>query len=117
MLSLTVTASILNVLSLNKLFEWHKENFSKSCFGDDIEIYVHQAFGDFGLESMPASMKTRLKSIENYCVPWIQQSNILGSRPFMLEQAMRKLKENDQRRNMFLPDFIPEVAALINYQK
>lgn len=117
MLSLTVTASLLNVLSLNKVFDWHQTNFSKSCFGDDIEIYVHQAFGVFGLEAMPLDMVTHLKSIKNFCVPWIQTTNILGSKPFMLQQALNKLKEIDQRRNLYLSEVMPTVADFIGYKK
>jgi len=117
MLSLTVTASLLNVLSLNKVFEWHQKNFSKSCYGDDIEIYVHQAFGTFGLESMPPAMITHLKSLSDYCVPWIQTTNILGTKPHMLSMAVTKLHDMDQRRNLFLSDVIPQVAEFIGYQR
>lgn len=117
MLALTVTASILNVLSLDKIFQWQQDNFFKSCYGDNIEIYVHQAFGIFGLEAMPPDMIAQLKSIKNFCVPWIQTTNLLGSKPFLLQQALIKLNEIDQRRNLFLSDVIPDVAAFINYQK
>lgn len=115
MLSLTVTASILNVLDLEKVFEWHKQHFSKSKFGDDIEIYVHQAFGKYGLESMPPEMIAYFKSISNYCQPWLQQVSLLGKNAYNLKLVLEDLAKNDQRRNLNLADVFPMVAKFINY--
>lgn len=117
MLSITAVASVLNVLYLDRMFEWHHANFSKSCFGDDIEIYVHHAFGKYGLESMPQSMIEKLQNIKNYCQPWIQQLSILGISPQLTKTVALTLQQNDQRRNMFLDDVYPEVAELIGYQR
>jgi hypothetical protein len=106
-------ASLLNVLYLNRVFEWHEQNFSKSCFCDDIEIYVHHAFGIYGLESMPHTMVDRLRSIENYCQPWIQKLTMLGNTPTKLQTVRDTLAANDARRNLHLADVYPEVAELI----
>jgi len=117
MLSLTVTASILNVLSLNDVYNWHKQNFSKSVFGDDIEIYTHQAFGIYGLESMPDAMIKHFQSQTNYCQPWLQQSHILGTQKHNLTKVLEEIRKNDHRRNSNIADVFPTVAQFINYQK
>jgi hypothetical protein len=117
MLSLTVTASILNVLSLNDVYNWHEQNFLKSVFGDDIEIYTHQAFGIYGLESMPDAMIEYFKSQSNYCQPWIQQLKILGEHQYNLTKVQKELQKNDHRRNSNMTAVFPEVAEFIQYQK
>ena len=117
MLSLTVTASILNVLSLNDVYNWHEQNFSKSVFHDDIEIYTHQAFGIYGLESMPDTMIEHFKSQPNYCQPWIQQLSILGLHQHNLKKVLVELQKNDHRRNSDMSAVFPKVANFINYQK
>ena len=117
MLSLTVTASILNVLQLNDVYNWHRQNFSKSVFGDDIEIYTHQAFGIYGLESMPATMIEHFKSQTDYCQPWIQQLKILGTQQYNLKNVLKELQKNDHRRNSNMAAVLPAVAEFINYQK
>ena len=116
MLSLTVTASILNVIDIGQVYDWCKLHFSKSIFGDDIEIYVHQAFGEYGLETMPESMITHFKSITDYCQPWIQQLNMLGQNKHNLKLVVKQLEKNDQRRGINLIDVYPAVAEFINYQ-
>jgi len=117
MLSLTVTASLLNVLDLNTVFNWHQENFATSKFGDPIEIYVHQAFGTYGLEFMPDVMIEHLKSIENYCQPWIQQLDILGTLNQNLHTALDAIRVIDQRRGLDFAQCMPESAKLMGYQK
>jgi MoaA/NifB/PqqE/SkfB family radical SAM enzyme len=117
MLSITTVASVLNVLYLDRVFEWHNKNFDKSCFGDDIEIYVHQAFGNYGLEALPQSMIEKLQNIQNYCQPWIQRLSTLGTRHNQLNNVRLTLQQNDRRRNLYLDDVYPEVAQLIDYQK
>jgi MoaA/NifB/PqqE/SkfB family radical SAM enzyme len=117
MLSLTVTASILNVLSLDDVYNWHEQNFSKSVFGDDIEIYTHQAFGMYGLESMPDAMIEHFKSQPNYCQPWIQQLKILGTHQYNLTTVLVELQKNDHRRNSNMTAVFPKVAEFIQYQK
>ena len=117
MLSLTVTASILNVLSLNDVYNWHEQNFSKSVFHDDIEIYTHQAFGIYGLESMPDTMIKHFKSQPDYCQPWIQQLSLLGLHQYNLKKVLAELKKNDHRRNLNMATVFPEVADFIHYQK
>jgi len=113
---MTVTASILNVLDLDQVFEWWKKHFSKSVFGDDIEIYVHQAFGIYGLENMPEQMIQQLQSIDNYCQPWIQDLKMLGKYKDNLQLATQELKANDLRRGLDLTKIFPAVAKFINYQ-
>jgi MoaA/NifB/PqqE/SkfB family radical SAM enzyme len=115
MLSLTVTASLLNVLDLNSVFDWHAQNFSQSKFGDPIEIYVHQAFGIYGLESMPADMIQELQSIKNYCQPWIQNLPQLGTKITNLPQIKSEIKNNDTRRSIDLAEVLPQVAKFIQY--
>lgn len=115
MLALTVTASILNVLDLDSVFDWHKDHFSKSVFGDDIEIYVHQAFGEYGLESMPDSMTQYFKSMPDYCQSWIQQLSILGKHKNNLARVIENIQRNDQRRGLNLTTVFPKVADFINY--
>jgi sulfatase maturation enzyme AslB (radical SAM superfamily) len=117
MLSMTLTASILNVLDLNSVFEWHRNNFTHSKFGDPIEIYVHQAFGIYGLESMPADMIQELQSIKNYCQPWIQNLSNLGTAVKNLPQIIETILNNDHRRALDLAEFFPAVARFIQYQK
>jgi MoaA/NifB/PqqE/SkfB family radical SAM enzyme len=115
MLSLTVTASILNVLDLDRVFAWHKENFSNSVFGDDIEIYVHQAFGEYGLESMPGLMIEHFKSMHDYCQPWIQQLDILGKNQKNIARVINNIQLNDRRRGLSLATVFPTVTDFINY--
>jgi MoaA/NifB/PqqE/SkfB family radical SAM enzyme len=115
MLSLTVTASVLNVLDLDSVFAWHQDCFSKSVFGDDIEIYVHQAFGKYGLESMPELMIQHFKSMPDYCQPWIQQLSILGKDKNNLITVIKNIQQNDQRRGLNLATVFPTVAGFINY--
>ena len=117
MLSLTTTASVLNVLDLNEIFEWHKLNFDQSVFGDPIEIYVHQAFGPYGLEFMPPAMKDYLKSLPNYCQPWIQKLDLLGQTCSELDNTLTLLRKLDTRRNLNFCDIAPMAANLLGYQK
>ena len=117
MLSVTVTASILNVLDLNQVFAWHRDNFSKSCFGDDIEIYVHQAFGMYSMDAMPPEMIVQLRSIQDYCQPWIQNLTLLGQKSHTLPTIRAELEKNDQRRGLHFPTVMPEVAKFIQYQR
>lgn len=117
MLSLTVTASILNVLDLNTVFDWYHANFTKSKFGDDIEIYVHQAFGIYGLESMPHAMVYEFKGMQNYCQPWIQNLPQLGTEVANLQHINTAIKNNDLRRGSDLASVLPKVAKFIQYQK
>lgn len=115
MLSLTVTASIFNVLYLNEVFDWKQNNFDKSKFQDDIEIYVHQAFGWTGLENMTIEMAQFLKSLPDYCQPWIQQADFLSSKSCGPAEFVTRTKEIDSRRGKFLSEVLPEVAQLMNY--
>lgn len=117
MLSLTVTASILNVIDLNEVFDWCKRNFDKSVFGDPIEIYVHTAFGKYGLEYMNHDMITHLKSISDYCQPWIQNLSQLGSNQEDLSSTLAVMRENDQRRSLDFAKYFPITASLLGYQK
>jgi hypothetical protein len=117
MLSSTITASILNVLDLDEIFEWHKLNFSHSVFGDPIEIYVHQAFGDYGLEFMPTAMIDYLKALPNYSQPWIQNLGVLGQHQLKLDNTLKLLREIDTRRNLNFGHVAPLAAKLLGYQK
>lgn len=117
MLSLTVTASILNVLDLNEVFDWCKINFDKSVYGDAIEIYVHQAFGKYGLEYMTHDMIEHLKAIPDYCQPWIQSLKLLGKDSADLSKTLDIMRENDQRRNLDFAQYFPVTASLLGYQK
>jgi len=117
MLSLTTTASILNVLDLDEIFKWCHLNFNQSVFGDPIEIYVHQAFGIYGLEFMPDNMVDYLKSMPNYSQPWIQQLNILGKQNSNLGNTLDALRIIDTRRNLNFSEVAPVTARLLGYQK
>ena len=114
MLSMTIVASILNILYLDSVYQWKKQNFDTSCYGDDIEIYVHQAFGEYGLEYMPENMFKHFQQIKNYCQPWLQELSTMGIFGHR-SRVKETLKQNDQRRNMFLPDYLPDVAKFIDY--
>jgi MoaA/NifB/PqqE/SkfB family radical SAM enzyme len=114
MLSLTVTASLLNVLYLDEVFEWHKKYFSESKFSDPIEIYVHNAFGQFGLENAPRPMIEYLQSMENYCQPWIQKLR-LPPENTDIETIVRELRELDHRRKINLQTALPLTAKFLNY--
>jgi hypothetical protein len=115
MLSLTVTASILNVLYLNEVYNWQEKFFSESKFGDLIEIYTHQAFGDSALSNMPIAMAKELQSIPNYCQPWLQSLENLASNSIGANQFLDYLRKTDQRRQLYLNDALPEVAKFLNY--
>lgn len=115
MLSVTVTASILNVLTLDSVYQWCRENFSHSKFGDEIEIFVHQAFGDYGLDAMPDAMIQEFKSLRNYCQPWIQNLDILGKNQARLPNVVNALRELNARRNIDFKSVLPKVAELIGY--
>jgi len=117
MLSLTVTASMLNVLYLNDVYNWHQEFFSKSKFGDPIEIYTHDAFGSSALCNMPTDMANKLQSMLDYCQPWIQNLENLASTPDQYKIFLDYLQKTDQRRGLYLNDFLPEVAKFLNYQR
>ena len=117
MLSLTVTASILNVLDLNEITDWCQENFSQSVFGDPIEIFVHQAAGIYGLEYMTPPMVEHLKSIPNYKESWIQHLPILGTRSADLVSTLDVLRQVDTRRNLNFSEVVPVTARLLGYQK
>jgi sulfatase maturation enzyme AslB (radical SAM superfamily) len=97
MLSFTVTASVLNVLTLNNVYDWWSKNFTKSIYGDDIEIYTHQAFGIYGLENMPQEMLVKLQSINDYCQPWIQSFRPVSSLN-SIKLINDTLRANDIRR-------------------
>lgn len=109
MLSLTVTASLLNVLDLNDIFEWQQKNFSESKFGDPIEIFVHQAFGITGLENMTLAMAEHLRGLNDYCQPWIQQLRLLASKKDGPDQFLNYIEAVDRRREMYLCDALPDV--------
>jgi organic radical activating enzyme len=116
MLSMTVTASILNVLELNSVFDWQQKNFSKSIFGDDIEVYVHQAWGTYGLEYMPENMVTHFQSMQNYCQPWLQKLNFLGNLSHELDNVTQQLHTIDQRRKLNFKHIFPQAATFLNYR-
>lgn len=116
MLSLTVTASLMNVLSLNSVFNYCKENFSNSRFGDPIEIYVHPAFGITGLENMPKAMVDYFKNLSNYCQPWLQALPNLGVNKQGSESFVNYIQKVDQRRNYFFYDAVPIAAEFFNYR-
>jgi hypothetical protein len=116
MLSLTVTASILNVLELNSLFDWQQKNFSKSVFGDDIEVYVHQAWGTYGLEYMPEKMVTHFQSMQNYCQPWLQKLNFLGNLSHEVDNVTQQLHTIDQRRKLNFENVFPQTSTFLNHQ-
>ena len=116
MLSFTVTASVLNVLTLDNVYNWWSKNFTKSIFGDDIEIYTHQAFGIYGLESMPVEMISRLQSIDNYCQPWIQSLKTSGSAD-NIKKINDTLRANDIRRGQNFALVFPDAASFLGYQK
>lgn len=117
LLSLTVTASILNVLDLNEVIEWCRVNFSQSVLGDPIEIYVHQAFGIYGLEFMSSDMVNYLKLLPNYSQQWIQQLTILGKQNSKLDGTLDALRVIDIRRNLNFSQVAPIAARLLGYQK
>jgi hypothetical protein len=117
MLSLTVTASILNVLDLNEIVDWCHQKFDQSVFGDPIEIFVHQAGGIYGLEGMTPEMVDYLKSIPNYSESWIQDLPILGTQPSNLDVALPTLRQLDARRNLNFAEVLPVTARLLGYQK
>jgi hypothetical protein len=97
--------------------EWCKLNFDQSVFGDPIEIYVHQAFGIYGLEFMSHDMVDYLKSIPNYSQQWIQQLNILGKQNSNLDNTLHALRVIDIRRNLNFGEIVPVTARLLGYQK
>lgn len=115
MLALTVTASLLNVLDLDRIFEWHQQHFSKSVFGDDIEIYVHQAWGEYGLEYMPSSMVEYFQQLTNYCQPWLQQLDFLGKYSHNIDQVRKNLLVLDQRRSLDFSKIFPITSKFIGY--
>ena len=115
MLALTVTASILNVLELDSVFAWHQTNFSKSIFGDDIEVYVHQAWGTYGVEYMPEKMVTYFQNMQNYCQPWLQKLDFLGSASHEVDNVSQQLRILDQRRNLNFKKVFPQVSVFLNY--
>jgi hypothetical protein len=117
MLALTVTASILNVLDLDQVHKWHQSTFNQSIFGDPIEVYVHQAFGDYGLEFMPTRMIDHLKSLTDYKESWIQNLNILGTQQDKLANTLTQLQQVDIRRNLDFSKISPVTADLLGYQK
>jgi len=117
MLALTVTASIFNVLYLDEVFDWKQKHFDKSRFGDDIEIYVHHAFGWSGLENMTADMANTVRTLENYCQPWIQKLDILASNDSGSKIFQNKISEIDNRRQLWLDRELPEVATLMGYHR
>jgi len=117
MLSLTVTASILNVLDIDQICNWHQTNFNQSVFGDPIEMYVHQAFGLYGLETMPVQMIDHLKSLQNYKQSWIQNLDILGIANHKLTHTLDQLRIIDIRRNLDFSKISPIAADLLGYQK
>lgn len=116
MLSMTVTASLLNALYLNSVNDWYQANFTESKFGDPIEMYVHQAFGLYAMDAMPDKMIEHFKNIKNYCQPWIQNLATLGTDCQRLEEIKQELRKNDLRRGLNLSRVMPEVADFIGYQ-
>jgi hypothetical protein len=117
MLSLTVTASILNVLDLDQIHKWHQSNFDRSVFGDPIEVYVHQAFGAYGLECMSPKMIDHLKSLTGYTESWIQNLDLLGTQQDSLDYTLSQLRQIDLRRNLDFAKISPVTADLLGYQK
>lgn len=115
MLSLTVTASLLNVLYLNSVAEWHASHFNKSIFGDEIELYVHEAFGMYALQNMPQDQVEYLKSLTNYAFPWIQSLSNLGATEQNITEIVSTLRALDQRRNVNLATALPLTAQFLNY--
>jgi hypothetical protein len=63
---------------------------------------------------MPENMVKHFQQIENYCQPWLQKLSLIGIAGHTLS-VKETLKQNDQRRNMFLPDYLPDVAKFIDY--
>jgi hypothetical protein len=116
MLSLTVTASILNVLYLNEVYDWQQQYFYQSKFGDPIEIYTHHAFGISALSNMPVEMADNFRSIPNYCQPWLQNLDNLAANPGGPKVFLDYILKTDQRRGNKLSDVLPEVAKFLNYQ-
>lgn len=117
MLSLTVTASLLNVLYLDEVYQWHADNFAQSCHGDPIEIYVHQAFGAYELEYMPIPMVEYFRSLQGYCQPWLQDLDILGSKSDQINRIVHSLRELDTRRGQDFASLFLQTAKFIGYNQ
>jgi MoaA/NifB/PqqE/SkfB family radical SAM enzyme len=115
MLAFTVTASVFNVLYLDEVWRWQQENFSRSCYGDDIEIYPHLAFGIAALENMPGRMADHLRDMPNYCQPWIQNLPHLAGNADGPEKFRNYVRELDLRRGLRLDTVLPELAEFIDY--
>jgi len=115
MLSMTVTASMLNVLTLNEIYDWHQCHWQKSCYGDPIEIFVHNANGTLALENMPVAMADHLRSLENYCQPGIQKMGSLASNQLGPQVALHYLETLDRRRKLCFSDVLPELARWLHH--
>lgn len=116
MLSMTVTASMLNVLSLNEVYDWQQQHWRESRYGDPTEIFVHNAWGVLCLENMPRGMAQELRAIPNYCQPWIQNMDGLAKNPDGPKQALEYLQNLDQRRGLQFGDVLPELSRWLNPQ-
>lgn len=114
MLSMTVTASLLNVLTLNDVYQWHRQHWQESRYGDPIEIFVHGAFGTFGLENMPTDMAQHFRAMKDYCQPWLQSMENLASNPQGPAIALNYLQSTDQRRNLNFAEVLPELAKWLH---
>lgn len=115
MLALTVTASVMNVLYLDEILAYSKENFSVSAHGDPVEIFIHPAFGVTSLTNMPLAMAQHVKSLQNYYPTWIQKLPSLGANKDGSQIFVDYIRSVDQRRNFYLYDALPEVAQFFNY--
>ena len=115
MLSLTVVASVMNVLLLDQVLDYCGKNFAQSVYGDPIEIFIHPAFGVTGLENMPLPMVEHFRNLENYKSAWIQKLPTLGTNKNGPAAFVDYIRLVDQRRNLYLYDVLPEVASFFNY--
>jgi hypothetical protein len=76
---------------------------------------VHQAFGQYGLEYMPNNMVTYFQSMQNYCQPWLQKLDLLGSASHEVDNVIQQLRIIDQRRKLNFEKVFPQVSVFLNH--
>jgi len=60
-------------------------------------------------------MVNHFQNMQNYCLPWLQKLNFLGSSAHNIDNVVQELRILDQRRKLNFKNVFPQVSAFLNY--
>jgi hypothetical protein len=64
---------------------------------------------------MPEKMVAHFQSMQNYCQPWLQKIDFLGSTSHEVDNVTQQLRIIDQRRKLNFANVFPQASTFLNY--